>query len=519
VFALSTVGAVFYRFTEERLGLLWRGWLTRHLIGRYLSGHAYYRLNSRADVDNPDQRIAEDVRNFTTTTLSLVLILLNSGVRLFLFSGVLWSITPQLFLTAVIYAGVGTLLTVLVGHRLVGLNIGQFRKEADFRHELIRVRDQAEPIALLKGEGDEDRRLWHRLQAVLENLKRIIAVNRNLGFFTTGYNYLIQLIPILVVAPLYIRGEIEFGEVTQSAMTFNNVIAAFSLVVVEFARISSFAAVVERVGALGEAVEEKPAGPVPAIEVVEDGPRLAYEGLTLLTPKDARPLIKSLSLEIPAGGRLLITGPNGSGRSALQRATAGLWRRGEGRIVRPALERVIFLPQQPYLVPGTLRDQLLYGGREEGITDEAILAVLRQVRFDPVLERVGGLEAGGNWPEVLSLGEQQLLAFARLLLARPRFAFLDEATSALQPGLGRQLYEVLSRTSVTYVSVGTDPGLLEYHDMLLEISQGGTWRVTPRSPAAGYSRGDGRRAQGHRDVSRQEANGLPVSSPPGSARV
>lgn len=477
VFAVSTVVAGFCRFVEERLGLLWRDWLTRHLTSRYLAGQAYYRLNARGPIDNPDQRIAEDIKAFTTTTLSIVLILLNSAITLTAFSGILWSITPWLVVAAVGYAVFGSLLTLLLGHRMVGLDILQLKKEADFRYELIRVREHAEPIALLRGERQEDARLRGRLREVVDNAKRIIAVNRNLGFFTTGYNYLTQLIPVLIVAPLYMRSEIEFGTVTQAAMAFGHALGAFSVIVVEYQRLTAFAAVIARLGSFREAIVETPAAVGPQVEMVEDDARLGYDGLTLLTPEDGRLIVKDLSVDIARGQRLLITGPRGSGRTALLRAAAGLWVRGDGRIMRPNLEDVRFLPQRPYLVPGSLRDQLLYAAPDDGITDERILAVLRKVKFEPILDRMGGLDSERDWPAVLSLGEQQVLAFARLLLAHPRFAFLDEAVSAIDTHRGQFLYDLLSRTPITYISVANDPDLMDYHDVQLELRGQGAWRM------------------------------------------
>jgi putative ATP-binding cassette transporter len=223
------------------------------------------------------------------------------------------------------------------------------------------------------------------------------------------------------------------------------------------------------------------AGPADSvIETVEDAAQIAYEGLTLRTPKEGRALIHDLWVQVPRGRRLLITGPNGSGRTSLLRATAGLWTRGEGRIIRPPLDQIVFLPSQPFLEPGTLRDQLLAAAGRDDVTDEQMREVLVRVGFEPALKRAGGLCAEGDWPSVLSLSEQQLLAFAGLLLANPRFAFLDEATSAVDPAAGRELYRLLRETSTTYVSVATDPALLEHHDLLLEIAGGGVWQVVPR---------------------------------------
>lgn len=263
VFAASTIVAVLERFTEERFGLSWRNWLTRHLIVRYLSNQSYQRLNSSDEVDNPDQRISEDVRAFTATTLSFSLMLLNSTITAFAFLGVLWSISPWLFVVAMIYPFLGTGVTLLIGRRLVTLNNDQLRKEADLRFGLARVREHAEILALQgpEHEREESERLLGRLSDAVRNLASIIAVNRNLGFFINFYNYLIQIIPLLVTAPLYFRGQVEFGVVTQSAMAFAHVVNAFSLIVQQFQNISSFAAVIDRLGALWEAIDA--GGPLP----------------------------------------------------------------------------------------------------------------------------------------------------------------------------------------------------------------------------------------------------------------
>src|SRR3954449_1160703 len=257
LFAAMTAVAVLYRFTEERLGLLWRSWLTRRVTGRYLDGRTYLRLKESAEIDNPDQRIAEDVRSFTTTTLSFTLILLNSILAAVSFSGVLWTISPLLFGVALGYAALGTLMTVLLGRPLVALNYRQSDREADFRAALIHVRENAESVALRHGEGRLRARLLNQIDELVGNFRRITSVNRNMGFFTTGYNYLIQIIPALIVAPRFIRGEVEFGVITQSAMAFAQLLGAFSLIINQFGSISSFAAVVARLSALAGAVDRK----------------------------------------------------------------------------------------------------------------------------------------------------------------------------------------------------------------------------------------------------------------------
>jgi putative ATP-binding cassette transporter len=250
VFAVSSVLEVIARYAEQWLGLVWRDWLTRRFLDRYLAGRAYLRLADRQDIDNPDERISQDVKTFTATTLSFLVLLVNGLVALVAFSSVLWLITPWLFLTALGYAVAVSLGMILLGHRLIPLNNRQLRKEADFRYALGRVRENAEAVAQLAGEEAQNGRLGQLLAHVVENFRAIIRLSRNLGFFTTGYNYLPQIIPALVVAPLYIRGDVEFGAVTQAEMAFTQVQAAFSLIVTQFQYVTTYAAVVGRLGAM-----------------------------------------------------------------------------------------------------------------------------------------------------------------------------------------------------------------------------------------------------------------------------
>src|SRR5512135_572181 len=358
VFAGSTIAAAFNRFSEERLRLLWREWATRILINRYLSHHTYYRLISRVEIDNPDQRITEDVKSYTQTTLSFCIMFLNASITSVAFLGVLWSITPWLVVVAIAYSAIGSAATILLGRSLVRLNNLQLKKEADLRYELIQVRESSETIAVMGVVRAVRARLHERLTKVVENNKAIIAVTRNVGFFTIGYNYLIQLVPLLIVAPLYMRGRVEFGVVTQSAMAFSQVLGAFSLIVTQFETLSSFAAVTERLNRIVDAIEQARIPSATAIEVVEGDGRLAFEQLTLWTPEGQRPIIRNLSLTLRHGDNLLVTGPNATAKAALFLATAGIWEEGGGRIIRPGRDEMLFMPQRPFAAYGPLRAQL-----------------------------------------------------------------------------------------------------------------------------------------------------------------
>jgi putative ATP-binding cassette transporter len=479
VFAASTVVSVFYQFSQDRLALLWRELLTRHLTDRYLTDLAYYRLPRLIDIDNPDQRISEDVRSFTTTLLSFGLMLLNSTMTTIAFAGILWSITPWLLLGAVLYAMFGSVGTVLLGGRLVRYDNLQLKKEADLRFGLVHIRENSEAIALLHGEPRENDRVRSLMQNVVENLKRVIAIIRNVGFFTSAFNYLTPVLPVLIVAPLYLRGEIEFGVVTQAAMAFAQILGALSIIVVQFQNISAFTAVVNRLGSLWDGLDQTRGPAHRTIQIVEDNKRVDFKHLTLRTPNDGRILIENLSLEVPRGGRLLILGNDGAGKSALFRATAGLWDSGSGEILRPHCNQLMFLPPHPYMVSGTIRAQLLYGLPAGDFTEERVQRVLCSLKLDSIVERVGGLDVEREWAHSLSSGEQQLLAFARLLLANPRFAFLDLSVSALSPTRCQQLYQALASTTISYLSIGDHIRIQEYHDTVLELHDNGSWRVKP----------------------------------------
>jgi putative ATP-binding cassette transporter len=508
VFALSTLAIVFLRFTEETLALTWREWLTRWAVRHYLRPPVYHRLSDRlianGEVANPDQRISDDVRSFTTTTLSLVILFLNGTFTIVAFAGVMWSISPMLFLVTVIYATVGSLMTIARGRPLVKLNEAQLDKEANFRAELIHVRESAEPLAIARREDRLRFRLFRRLDDIVANFRRMILVNRNLGLFTTGYNYLIQIIPALVVGPLFIQGRVEFGVVTQSAMAFAQLVGAFSLIITQFQSISSYAAVVTRLGVLDEGIEQARTRPVlpdevcthhdrkgacpicaarplsaSAIDLVTSStdPTVTYDHLTLLSPSDGRVLTKELSGSVSPGGRLLILGPNDEAKSALFRSTAGTWSLGSGRILRPGDERLQFMSERPYLPPGTLREVLTSVGSPA--TPEEVRGALRAVDLETVLARVGGLEVERRWDNILSVGEQKLVALARILLANPSVVFLERPETGLDPEqLGRVL-DLFAARLVSVITVGAAEDARRFYPAVLELKNDGGWQWTP----------------------------------------
>ncbi len=478
VFGVSTVVAVLHRYTEDNLGMLFREWLTKRLTNAYLENRAYYRLKTGEEIKNPDERIADDVRTYTITTLSIVLMLMNASLTVILFSGVLWSISAPLFLIAIVYSLAGSYVAIKLGRPLVGLNSTQLDKEADFRASLIHVRENAESIALTRREGRLQARLQGRITAFAENMRQIFVVSRNLNFFSTGYFNLIQVVPVIIVAPLYFRGEVEFGVITQSAMVFAQLVNAFSLVVSQFQPLSSFTAVASRLNYLWEAMESMQNIGESKIEVVETNEKqITYQNLTLRSVENKRVLLKDFSLSIPHGMRLLIAGPNEAAKLALFRATAGIFDHGEGKIIRPSLDSIRFLPQRAYLYPGTLRELLLRSSEEHVISDERMVNTLRELGLGAVLTQVGGLDVEQNWESMLSLGEEQILAFTRLVLAAPQFAFLDRVYTSLTPDQASQLLLMLSMHSISYIAMDEATNMPQLYDAILEIANDGSWKV------------------------------------------
>jgi len=482
-FAVAVPLGAYYRWMEERLALLWREWMAQHLIKRYFNNRAYYRLRGLASIDNPDQRISEDVRNFTTVSLSFLLISLNAMVTVAAFIGVLWSVSSTLVGVLLAYAVVGTGLSVLIGRRLIGLNYRQYQKEADFRYGLVRVRDNAESIAFYRGEKRERRDLAGRLAAAVANMLDIIGWNRNLTFFTNGYFYAAVLLPVVIVAPLFMRGEVEFGVVTQSAGAFGQVLGSVSLIVTQFERLSAYLAGVQRLGMLwGELdefdAEEEIVAREGSQDVDDDSRRVNLDKLTVRTPDGSKTLVNDLCFELRHNQSLLIMGASGTGKSSVLRTIAGLWPIGAGALERPPLRDVMFLPQRPYMIDGNLRDQLLYPYPDQGISDEQILEVVGKVNLADVLDRVDNdLGRVMDWVNVLSIGEQQRVAFARLFLRNAKFAFLDEATSALDEDNQTRLYQLLKEFRIGFISVGHRSTLIQYHDRVLQLDRSGSWEI------------------------------------------
>lgn len=388
-----------------------------------------------------------------------------------------------------IYGVFGVLITTgIYGNKLIKINFEQLRKEADFRFGLVRIRENAESIAFYGGEEREINQLKELFKRVFDNYNRLIIwTNLYLGMFQNIYEFIPYILPAVIVAPSVLSGQFEVGAVREAQGAFLKIFYSLNIIVSEFQNLTSFAAGVDRLYTFHEYLEPTPTEkrreiiPRPTIDTIEAN-RLGIEHLTLETPNYQRTLFQDLSISLQPGQGLLVMGASGCGKSSLLRAIAGLWKSGTGAIYRPKLEEIFFLPQRPYMILGTLREQLLYPNIDLDISNQKLEEILQMVKLGDLAERFGGFELEKDWSVLLSLGEQQRVAFARLLISRPKYAILDEATSALDIGNEKNLYEHLLETETTFISVGHRPSLSQYHQLILEFLEGERWELRPSNP-------------------------------------
>lgn len=477
-FAVPIYG--FYYYVRDKLTIYWRRWMTTHYLSKYFNNTAYYKLAFASEIDNPDQRITEDINAFTRQSIYFLLIFTEMLLQLIAFCGVLWSISHGLVYFILVYAASGTALTVfLFGRPLVGLNFFQLRREADFRFSLVRIRENAESIAFYRGEDREAGYVQSRFKEVFENFNRLINWQLFLNLFEYTYKSATLIIPGVILAPQVMSGDLEIGAVVQATGAFAAIFTALNVVVDKFDNLSLFAAGVSRLDRFNKTLDSASTPPTDdreRIRTVEEE-RVAMEQVSLQTPDYKRTLVTGLSMELESGGGLLIVGASGGGKSSLLRAVAGLWDAGSGSVIRPPLNDMLFLPQRPYMIIGNLREQLLYPDNKKDVSDEEFQRVLELVNLPHLIERCGGLDVEADWGKILSLGEQQRLAFARVLLAEKPYVILDEATSALDEKNEAELYSILQESPATIISVSHRPHVAKYHSHVLTLAGNDAWQL------------------------------------------
>ncbi|GFE70122.1 ABC transporter ATP-binding protein/permease [Chroococcus sp. FPU101] len=469
-------------FLQQKLVLYWREWLTNNFIAQYFTNQSFYKVNNYSLIDNPDQRIADDIDGFTNKTIEYTLDFGSNLLRGFLFVGVLWSLNSTLVWVALVTAIIQTLISFWIGRILTPLNFKNLQYQADFRYGLVHVRNNSESIAFYQGEAQEDQMLQERFSRLLFILHRMILPQSALSAFSFGLTFITFVLSYWILAPQYFSGQIPFGDISRSTHAFMTVLFVFSWFATSFQDLTLFAAVTKRLGTFAEFLDQvnTPIEPEHTIHNIIE-PRLALSHVTLETPNHEKILIENLSLEVVPSTGLLIMGASGVGKSSVLRAVAGLWNSGKGYIYRPKETEMLFIPQRPYMTLGSLRSQIIYPHIDLDVSDEQLQAVLEKVNLSSLAPRVGGFDVILNWADVLSLGEQQRLAFARLFLLNPKYAVLDESTSALDVKNERHLYQMLKDSHTTYISVGHRPTIVPYHETIIEFLGDGKWHSYPAS--------------------------------------
>lgn len=481
--ALAIAFGVARGLVSPYLRLRWRRWLTGHYLDHWLDGRGYYRIELERKVDNADQRISEDLRLLGFYTMTLLLGLISAVATLISFLFILWQLSGPMSLAfigldvvipgymvwaALIYAFLGTWLANLVGRRLIPLNFLQQRYEANFRFGLMRVRENAEGIALYRGEPRENAVLEERFTDVFNNAWRVLVTEMQLVFYQIGYGQLAIIFPYLVTAPRFFAGAITLGIVMQTAQAFGQVQTALSFFIDNYTNVAELRAVMDRLKGLQTAIDEKPPE---NITVTPEAGRadVGTRGLDLALPT-GQTLLKDLDLTLPKGAWTLISGSSGSGKSTLFRALAGIWPFGHGRVLIPAGARVLFLPQKPYIPIATLRDAVKYPDERSTANDAEIVRALEAARLGHLASR---LDEEAHWSNILSGGEQQRLAIARALVFKPDWLFLDEATASLDEANEAAVYGVLKERlpQATVVSIGHRPSLREWHATRLDLKR------------------------------------------------
>ncbi|MDZ8258887.1 ABC transporter ATP-binding protein/permease [Nostoc sp. ChiQUE01b] len=478
IVVVTVVLITFLSYVRKKITLDWYKWLNNHILEKYLSKQAYYKINFKSDIDNPDQRLSQEIEPITSSALRFSTALLEKVLEMGSALIILWTVSPPIALYLVIYTVIGNLIAVYLNQTISIVNQQELAFKADFAYCLTHVRNHAESIAFFQGEQEEFNIIQRRFNNVLETAERRLSLEKGQDAFGRAYQSAISVFSMFILTPLFIQNQIDYGEINQvsfACFLFSN---ALGQLIGEFSISGRFSSYVKRLAEFSDALQAVSKEPdnFNTIQVIEEE-RIAFEHVTLQTPNYEQTIIEDLSLSVQPSGGLLIVGSSGRGKSSLLRAIAGLWNAGTGRLVRPPLKEVLFLPQRPYIILGTLREQLLYPHTDRKMSDKELEQILQQVNLQHLLTRVKGFDTEVTWENILSLGEQQRLAFARVLIIHPSFTILDEATSALDLTNEDNLYQQLQSTKTTFISVGHRESLFNYHQWVLELRENSHWQL------------------------------------------
>ncbi len=467
------------------LTIHWRQFITQDLMARYVANHVYFRVEQDGDVDNVDQRIQQEVEPVCQMALSIPVIVIYSVASFSVQGWILKSISPSLFYGVLVYATAFVVVTWWMYGRLIQYQYQTTVAEADLRFGILNIRTSAETIALYKGERAENTSVIRRLKLLVSVSYATLRYNLVMGLVETGLNFAWSLVPILVLVPIYFQGKISFGAITQGTASAVLLLGAIQRLTTF---ISVFAMAAPHVVRIGQFMEKATKVAHDEVDLAtsitsERGDRIRFRNVTLQTPGSERTLARDMTFDVDAKHSMLIIGRTGVGKSSLIRAMAGLWRNGAGSITMPPQEAVLFLPQRPYMLLGTLREQMLYPDIEREVSDSELQRRLDQVSLPDLARQHGGFDTVIDWSRVLSLGEQQRIGFARALASTAKFVFLDEATSAVDLGTEELLYRSLLDSGVACISVGHRTSLMAFHQTVLQLLPEGRWRLLTREEA------------------------------------
>ena len=475
-------------FLQKRLSITWREWLSTSLIHSYLTNQAFYTLNPNdeadTNLDNPDQRISEDTRAFTSQSVNLAINISNAILSFATNILILWSISSKLTLTLFAYALSVTTIITISGKKLININFKQLRYEANFRYSLVHIRDNAESIAFYAGEPQEKKENIRRLGQVVSNYKSLINWETAIEVAQTAVSNIGIFLPYIILGGQYFAGNLDIGALTQASINFGVVQSSLLLIVNQYNELANFIAGISRLEGFQSNVEQVSLqAPSSTSRILPGSDAIVIRSADLFTPNGSKPVIKDLTLSVSDHDKLLVVGPSGCGKTSLLRMISGLWDPSRGTVERPETGDLLFIPQKPYMLLGSLREQLCYPTDEARFSDEQLRSVLEQVNLSKLVSRYPDLDIKQDWPRILSLGEQQRLAFGRLLLNSPRFVVLDEATSALDVKTEKYLYNLLVERNLAFISVGHRPALKQFHSNVLQLAGNGDWNLIP---AANY---------------------------------